>query len=141
MFEFHGWANLKESPRDVDEGHLPVIVDEVRSEIESCRGSWGCFDLIVANGAYHVIASGYTNHRGAVADKLFALFRRIAAVAPGSYGLVHYLDDEDPDPGLRGQFRILVLSRGGLRTVTDSYLSPVVPKVEDPSVPSDGQHD
>ncbi|MEU5093199.1 Imm7 family immunity protein [Streptomyces sp. NPDC020996] len=54
----------------------------------------------------------------------------MAAVAPGSYGLLHVRDDEEP--GHENDVRVLKLVRGMVTHHTETLLSPYMPTVEDP---------
>ncbi|MFF0055414.1 Imm7 family immunity protein [Streptomyces microflavus] len=58
------------------------------------------------------------------------LFEHVAEVAPGSYGLLHVRDDEDP--GHENEVRVLRLVRGRVTQHTETLLSPCIPTVEDP---------
>ncbi|WP_162240377.1 Imm7 family immunity protein [Nocardia arizonensis] len=57
-------------------------------------------------------------------------FRRIAAVAPGSYGIMYIRDDEDYS-GSGNEFQVLVMRRGIITVAGDTLLSPCVPMIED----------
>ncbi|MET8945147.1 Imm7 family immunity protein [Streptomyces sp. NPDC004542] len=54
----------------------------------------------------------------------------VGSVAPGSYGLIHIRDDEDP--GHENEVRDLRLVRGTVTEHTETLLSPCVPTREDP---------
>ena len=131
MFEFHGWATIRESPSEVDTARLHTIIEELH-EVRSCFG-WqhAVLDLRSVNGEYQLSSSGLTNHRATEAGELHEFFNRVAQVAPGSYGLLFVRDDEDPN-GSSNQFRVWVLARGKFIEREDVYLSPFVPTAEDP---------
>ncbi|TWD79999.1 immunity protein 7 of polymorphic toxin system [Kribbella amoyensis] len=58
------------------------------------------------------------------------LFRSIAELAPGSYGVLYAIDfDRESD------WRRWVLRRGTVSAEVDASLSPHVGRVEDPAVP------
>ncbi|MEU1326663.1 Imm7 family immunity protein [Streptomyces microflavus] len=57
-------------------------------------------------------------------------YEHVAEVAPGSYGLLHVRDDEDP--GHENEVRVLRLVRGRITQHTETLLSPCIPTVEDP---------
>ncbi|MFI1791029.1 CbrC family protein [Streptomyces olivaceoviridis] len=60
-------------------------------------------DLRWMNGAPFIHRGGYSNHRSS--PDLVELFEYVAAVAPGSYGLLHVHDDEEP--GHENDVRVL----------------------------------
>jgi hypothetical protein len=64
-------------------------------------------------------------------ETILDLFNFIAAVAPGSYGLLYVEHDEGPEHP--NQFRVWVLARGALVERGDPFLSPHFPVVEDPA--------
>ncbi|MGW2708099.1 Imm7 family immunity protein [Streptomyces sp. NPDC001356] len=54
----------------------------------------------------------------------------MAALASGSYGLLHVHDDEEP--GHENDVCVLKLVRGTVAQHTEALLSPYIPTVEDP---------
>ena len=50
-------------------------------------------------------------------------------MAEGSYRLI-YLHDDEAD-GKENQFQVFVLSKGSVKEFSDSYLSPIIPTIED----------
>ncbi|GHI03915.1 Imm7 family immunity protein [Streptomyces cellostaticus] len=80
------------------------------------------------NGEPYIHLGGHSHHRSA--PDVFALFDHVAAIAPGSYGLLHVRDDEDP--GHENEIRVLRLARGTLTEHTEPLLSLCVPTLEDP---------
>jgi len=134
MFEFHGWATIRFTPenRDIEgEGALQdSTMEAVRDFIRARElDQWGnaLIDLRGRNGATQLTVAGCNNHAN-ISPELLGLYRYIAQVAPGSYGILYTYDDED----FAGNFRIYVLARGAFRERTDPFLSPFVPVVEDP---------
>ncbi len=137
LFEFHGWASVwvSSNPDDIDtqtDADVKAVLDVLRERIRKIEASNVVHDLRYQNGLPFLWTSGFTNHRDSRIDDLFALFTLIAEVAPGSYGLLHYRDDEDRDgKGIANDFRVLVLKKGSLTDERDPFLSPFVPDVED----------
>ncbi|MYW65912.1 hypothetical protein GTY65_17895 [Streptomyces sp. SID8379] len=128
MFEYHGWITVRESVRaDDDEAGLPGIVDELRLRVAALDSPY-LLDLRWMNGEPFLHVGGHSNHRAS--PDVVALYEHVAAVAPGSYGLLHIRDDEDPDHG--NEVRVVRLARGTLTHHTEALLSPCVPAVEDP---------
>jgi hypothetical protein len=132
MFEFHGWATIRESARDTDAGRLSAIIERINRRISEYSWHSGVLGLHVINGAYQLVTTGFTNHRDTRAAEITALYSEIAQIAPGSYGLLYMRNDEDPDPLRRNGFEVWVLARGALDVQSDGLLSPFVPTVEDP---------
>ncbi|QDY09347.1 hypothetical protein FJK98_21105 [Micromonospora sp. HM134] len=127
MFEYHGWITLRPTADAVDD-EPPLRLDEVQDLITGYTGL-GLVDLRPVNGAYHVHLGGFRNHRGARDADVIELFTRIGRLAPGSYGLLHVHDDEDPGHELA--FRVYRLVRGAVTEHADQLLSPVIPTLED----------
>ncbi|WP_234021411.1 Imm7 family immunity protein [Streptomyces sp. 142MFCol3.1] len=85
-------------------------------------------DLRWMNGEPFIHPGGSTNHRSS--PDVVELFEHVAVVAPGSYGLLHFRDDEEP--GHENNVRVLKLVRGMVTQHTEALLSPYIPTVEDP---------
>jgi hypothetical protein len=127
VFEYHGWITVRETATatDDDDELLPAMVDAIRRRIADAPVSY-LFALEYMNGSPFVHIGGFHNHRNpAVPD----LFRQIGRIAPGSYGLLHILDDEDP--AHRDEVRMLTLIRGDVRESTETRMSPPIPTLED----------
>ncbi|MFI1364852.1 Imm7 family immunity protein [Streptomyces griseochromogenes] len=129
MFEYHGWITVRESAGEEgeDDSRLRQIVEELRERI-SLMDSPYLLDLRWMNGEPFIHLGGHSNHRSA--PDVLELFRHVAVIAPGSYGLLHVRDDEDR--GHENEVRVLRLARGGLTEHTEPLLSPCVPALEDP---------
>ncbi|MFD5625443.1 Imm7 family immunity protein [Streptomyces sp. NPDC127072] len=128
MFEYHGWITVRESAvDDDDEVRLRQVVDELGLHIAQMASPY-LLDLRWMNGEPFIHAGGHSNHRSS--PDVVGLFEHVAAVAPGSYGLLHIRDDEDP--GHENQVRVLRLARGRITWHTKALLSPCIPTLEDP---------
>ncbi|MFD1886471.1 Imm7 family immunity protein [Paenibacillus wenxiniae] len=130
MYEFHGWTVVHESVTEIDECHLSVIVENIQSYISNLNWSNGLLKLYPANGNYYVSLGGFLNRKTVEATEIMELYQFIADQAPGSYGLLYTLDDEDTE-GCENRFKVFVLTRGQLTQKEDSFLSPFVPVVTD----------
>ena len=129
MFEYHGWVTVRETAADDDDdSRLAEIVEEIRRRIEDIASPY-LLDLRWMNGEVFVHLGGNSNHRGS-GEEVLDLFAGIGALAPGSYGLLHIRDDEDPGHG--NEVRGLRLVRGRVTEHTEPLLSPCVPVLEDP---------
>jgi Immunity protein 7 len=120
------------SPAPEDETDAAAAFAQIREWLKtvpnygSCVGEWR-----VLNGKDMVFLQGYPNRpRGIDKEKLdnalVDLFERIAALAPGSYGLLYALND-DVDPN----FQVWMLRKGKVERRDDPFFSPFVPTVED----------
>ncbi|WP_436776832.1 Imm7 family immunity protein [Yinghuangia sp. YIM S09857] len=130
MFEYHGWINVQESPGIEDADHdgdrLRAVAEGLRERIREIDSPY-LLDLRWMNGELFVHLGGCPNHRD---EEIVAFFGDVGARAPGSYGLLHVRDDEDP--GHENEFRVLRMARGQVAEYPDALLSPCVPMLEDP---------
>ena len=130
MFEYHGWITVREAAADDDnEASLRQIVDELRLRIAQMDSPY-LLDLRWMNGEPSIHLGGHSNHRSS--PGVVELFEHVAVVAPGSYGLLHVRDDEEPDH--ENEVRVLRLVRGVVTQHTEALLSPCIPTVEDPCI-------
>ena len=127
-FEFHGWATIRESYNE--EGESEQRKEKAILAIKSFLDDEFNFpsQLFYTNGQLHLMTSGNSNHYREPPLELFELIRDIA---PGSYGLLHILDEEDQS-GWDNHFQTWVLKKGKLNKTRDTLLSPYVPEVEEP---------
>lgn len=116
-------------PEYEDNGYM--IYSKIKEKIEGYAWNRGILDIQVVNASYHVIVSGYTNHRAQDAEEIFELYQYVAELSPKAYGLLYIWDDEDPN-GLTNEFQVFVLLRGGLHERRDPFLSPCIPVLDDP---------
>ena len=130
MFEYHGWITIEEQPYFVEDEKINEIVRDIKSHVSKLKWCNGVLDVLVANGNYYLLITGYEN-RNISEPNILDLLNYIAKAAPGSYGLCHIFDNEDFKNGRENQFRVLVLKRGTVVEHDDTFLSPFVPEVED----------
>lgn len=130
MFEFHGWAKVQEAAAPIEEKNIDKIADLIRIKIREQDWNTGILELCAINGEYHLVFSGFTNHKGKDAKDIFNLLGYIGNIAGGSYGLLYIRDDEDIS-GKDNEFQVFALVRGKLKGYKDPFLSPVVPILED----------
>ncbi|GAB3213639.1 Imm7 family immunity protein [Marinactinospora thermotolerans] len=129
MFEYHGWITVRESATgDDDEARLAGIAEELRRRVARAADPY-LLDLRWMNGELFLHLGGNSN-RAAAASGVLDLFAHAGVVAPGSYGLLHVRDDEDPRHG--DEVRVFRLARGRVSAHTEPLLSPCVPALEDP---------
>jgi len=130
MYAYRLWIELRESTEDADCGELVAKAQELQSLIHEKLTMIRQPDTCVANVNYSMIfqCSGGSNHRGTNHDNLLEVLRFVVSRLPGSFGLVYWSDDEDPD---MDGFRVIVIARGQLHERLDPFLSPKNPTVED----------
>ncbi|MFF1839817.1 Imm7 family immunity protein [Streptomyces sp. NPDC058231] len=132
MFEHHGWITICESAADdEDNSRLAEIVERLQHRIQQIDSPY-LLDLRWMNGEPFLHMGGFSNHR--TSPEILDLFHYVGAIAPGSYGLLHLRDDEDPAHG--NEVRVLALVRGSVTEHTEPRLSPCIPTLEDPSAPT-----
>ena len=131
MFEYHGWIGIVVAPYDVEnEIHkLREVVNSAKNSIEQTLPAHHIAELKPINGEYMASFAGFANHRSSLGGNLIQIFQEIAQKAPGSYGLLYIWDDEDPE--LNNQFQVGRLARGEFLFVSDHYLSPRIPTIDD----------
>lgn len=128
MFEYHGWITIRESATDDDDPtQLTGIVDSLRHYIDEIASPY-LLDLRWMNGEPFIHIGGFSNHR--TSPEIIDLFSQVGTIAPGSYGLLHLRDDEDPEH--ENEVRVLRLARGNVTYHTELLLSPCIPTLEDP---------
>jgi hypothetical protein len=130
MFESHGWATIVASPGPEDDRAAEARQRETEAQLrtviaEVARVDNETVDLRVANGELHLWLAGSHNHRS---PSVVELFRSIAGIAPGSYGVMYVLDDD-----LGDNWQRWVMRRGRVVHEVDTSLSPHIGMVEDPS--------
>jgi hypothetical protein len=130
MFQYHGWVTLHGSPGDEELADQRAAYERVHNEVASLKDGGTLVDLRWINGMPQLHVFGFLNHRAREGQEILDTFARIGRVAPGSYGLLYFRDDEDPR-GLRNEFQVLVMRRGQVTQHPDTFLSPCIPAIED----------
>ncbi|GHH73603.1 hypothetical protein GCM10018781_38380 [Kitasatospora indigofera] len=130
MFEYHGWINVLESARadddDHDERRLRGIVEGIERRIGEIASPY-LLDLRWMNGQAFIHFGGCPNHRDA---EIVRFFGEVGERAPGSYGLLHVRDDEDP--ARENEVLVIRMVRGRVTEHSEPLLSPCIPVLEDP---------
>lgn len=127
MFEYHGWIALRSTAEAVDD-EPPLRLGEIQALVDELAG-YALMDLQAMNGTYYVHVGGNPNRRGVHGAAVIDLFTQVGRLAPGSYGLLYVHDEVDAD------FRVFRLVRGVVTEHADSFLSPVIPTLEDRDLP------
>lgn len=130
MIELHGWVTIRETYKASfdEEEHLDLLVKRIQDKI--MKLSWFKPEIKVQNGDWFMEFSLYTNRITKRTLEIFELFKQIGKIAEGSYGLIYLYNDEDLN-GKENQFQVFSLARGVIREHRDSFLSPIIPTIED----------
>lgn len=130
MIELHGWVTVRETYKATfdEEEHIELIVQKIQYEIDKLR--WFKPTIKVMNGEWFLEFSLFSNRKDSQSREIFELYRRIGEIASGSYGLIYLYDDEDME-GKENLFQVFSLARGIVEEREDSFLSPVIPTIED----------
>lgn len=128
MFEFHGWATIRDTAGDADlqRDPSPATVEAIQALAAEVAGTNRAVDVRWANGDVHVWFAGCHNHRR---DEILTFFTAVADRAPGSYGVLYVHDDEDPINS--NSWTRFVMLRGNVQVEIDESLSPHIGLVED----------
>ncbi len=134
MIEYQGWVVLRESFNEQDESEelLAKIYENLKNkvaQINDDRKAETCY-LNIINGEIKLMVTGLDNHKSSSWEEMLSLYDWIAKNACGSYGLLHFFDDEDIN-GLNNHYQVLVLKKGKISFEIDRFLSPYIPQVEE----------
>lgn len=113
MIEHHTWITLVSEPDD--ERISSEILDDIVI-VASKLGDVAQFEVSVINGIAMLRGCGAANHSSAHRELLSDLCSRILELAPLSYGLVHFWDDDVSDC-----FEVWVVRNGALRRELDPF--------------------
>ncbi len=130
MIELHGWVTVRETYKAAmdEEEQIDLIVQKIQDIIESLH--WFKPTIKAMNGEYFLEFTLYSNRKDSRSREVFELYSRIGELAPGSYGLIYLYDDEDVE-GRENRFQVFSLARGIVEEREDTFLSPVIPMIED----------
>lgn len=124
MYEWHGWATLRRTPvaRDSElDQETFTAVKELLAESDGAVHETA--DLRNVDGEWHVWLAGRHDLR---TPHIEDLYRSLARLAPGSYGILYTFDSEGS-----GGWNRWAMRRGAVRRNRDEDLSPHVGLVED----------
>lgn len=130
--ELHGWFTIREAFREEDESEekLAGAIAQIEIAIEQLSEFNLFAKLMVQNGTYNLLINGNFNHQNGRWMEVISLVELVSTIAPGSFGVLHFHDDEDCD-GRENQFQKLVLKKGKVQTYIDEHLSPVFGALEE----------
>jgi len=126
MIELHGWITIKETYKAIYEGNDDII-DKIKEEIEKML--WFKPQVKALNGQWFIEFTIFCNRRNPEIEEVFRLYKRIGEIAEGSYGLIYLYNDEEK--GKENQFQVFSLSKGIVKESFDSFLSPIIPTIEE----------
>ncbi|RZQ62130.1 Imm7 family immunity protein [Amycolatopsis suaedae] len=127
MYEYHGWVTIQVSADESEpDGLLDRAVERVGRLVREFAAP-GLVDLRWANGVPVLHLGGVLKRPSTLGPELIRLFARVGELAPGSYGLLYVLDDEDF--GHDNEFRVYRMARGQVTERADPFLTPVVPTI------------
>ncbi|NQX67328.1 hypothetical protein HQN90_14500 [Paenibacillus alba] len=130
MFEYHGWATIRESTADDDEIKLLNAVNRIHEYINDLKWDSGVIDLKAVNGEFHFWLSGLDNHRPSGKYDPIEIYKFIGSISPGSYGLLYFKDSDDIN-NQNNMFKVVTLKRGRIMEMEDMLLSPIIQEIED----------
>ena len=130
MIELHGWVTVRETYKVTfdEEEHIELIIQKIQNEIDKLR--WFKPTVKVMNDEWFLEFSLFSNRKDSRSREVFELYKRIGEIAVGSYGLIYLYDDEDME-GKENLFQVFSLARGIVEERVDTFLSPVIPIIED----------
>ncbi|MBD5452840.1 MAG: hypothetical protein HDR30_00740 [Lachnospiraceae bacterium] len=128
MIELHGWVTIRETYKvTFEEDNDNIFIEKIKQEIENL--SWFKPQIKALNGEWFLEFTLFANRKNPETEEVFQLYNRIGELAEGSYGLIYLYDDEAKGKG--NQFQVFSLSKGSIKEFSDSYLSPVIPTIEE----------
>lgn len=130
MYEYHGWATIRESSSiEEDETKLDICINQIQNYIDELQWPTGVLDLRVVNGEYELWIAGFSNHKPIAEHDPLKVITMIGKLAQGSYGILYVRDSDDHEQ--YNEFRVHSLIRGNIMEHADPSLSPVIPTLED----------
>lgn len=130
MIELHGWVTIRETYTATfeEEEKIDLLVARIKKEIGKL--SWFKPEIKAQNGEWYVEFTLFSNRINTQISEVFELFKQIGKLAEGSYGLIYLYNDEDSH-GKENQFQVFSLAKGLIKENIDSFLSPIIPMIED----------
>ncbi|GAV10542.1 Imm7 family immunity protein [Paenibacillus sp. NAIST15-1] len=130
MYEYHGWATIRESSsfEDDDEKYL-LIIQEIQKYFDELEWPSGVLDIRGVNGDFQVWIAGLNNHKPVIKHSPIDVLRKLGVLAPGSYGVLYIRDSDDAE--FFNEFKVYTLIRGEVMEHSDPFLSPFIPRIED----------
>ncbi|SCY39560.1 Imm7 family immunity protein [Butyrivibrio sp. INlla14] len=123
MIEIQAWLTIWATHLNEDV-HTEINEEEIYAKVEQIVSNlkYNKVDIIKRNGPQTIHMTLCDNRKTEKSEELIAAFNEIAEVATGSYGMLYYWDDEDPEK--YDDFQVLVARKGKTEWKKDEYLSP-----------------
>lgn len=131
MLDYYGRIVVLDSPGEGDDLALDAIATWLTGQLETLDQGADLLDARWIEGTQILTFGGLRDPRDSYFDDLLLVIQGLASRAPGSYGTIHYHDDDLNHP-FKNEFRVIAMARGRLTEHPDPFLSPVIPTVEDP---------
>ncbi|MEO2207978.1 Imm7 family immunity protein [Paenibacillus pabuli] len=130
MYEYHGWATIRESASfEEDEDQYDLAIEHLQNYIEELNWTSGVLDLRAVNGDFQLWVAGLNNHQPESKDDPIEVMKKVGELAQGSYGVLYVRDSDDAESS--NQFKVYTLIRGKVTENDDPFLSPFIPTLED----------
>ncbi len=123
MIEYYGWLRILDNAYESDSKELLKTIKEVETLTRKFGNNDRIFELKCINSRCILCTAGSTNHKNAYVLEIIELFKTISVIAPGTYGLLYLLDDED-DKGKDDEFQVFKISKGKMIVEKEQLLSP-----------------
>ena len=132
MIELHGWFRIREAFQEVHESEekLADAIVQIGLAIDELSESNLFAKLVTQNGSHTLLMNCNFNHRDSRWIATIGLVELVSRIAPGSFGILHFHDDEDRG-GRENQFQKLVVKKGKILTYVDEHLSPIFDELEE----------
>ena len=130
MTEYNGWIIVRESDKEEGEDQklLYEVVEKINEKIQSIQTINDRFIMENLNGEFHLAIMASHNH---YTPYISDLFKWIASISKGSYGLLYLHDDESLDSSRREGYEVLRMCGGQVDSHEDPFLSPRFPTLEE----------
>nr|WP_154894451.1 Imm7 family immunity protein [Paenibacillus xylanexedens] len=130
MYEYHGWATIRESASfEEDEDQYDLAIEHLQNYIEELNWTSGVLDLRAVNGDFQLWVAGLNNHKPESKHDPIEVMKKVGEIAQGSYGVLYVRDSDDAESS--NQFKVYTLIRGKVTENDDPFLSPFIPTLED----------
>ncbi len=132
MFEYQGWLTISASyyEDEVAEQYFDnVIIKELFSELEKISAPNFECGIRFFNGRLRCWFIGFSNHKSDEWKDILNFLNLVSKKANGSYGIFSFHDDEEQ--GKENMFQHIILKKGKIIIMPDSFLSPCIPEIEE----------
>jgi len=121
MVEYYGWLNLQQSLDGENESDILSISGAIKNRLKEISMSERISEFQAINGYFVLNISGITNHMSQDVLEVFDLYKFIASVAIGSYGLLYVKNEQETEDS--AEFRVWRLAKGKFEELDQTLLS------------------